>query len=113
MGCEMDSPIIGALLAFLGGCAVAVVNDRLNRLALKRKPDALPRMSILREILSVAYLVIVYSLREVLPWELPPLLIGAAVGLTVPSVLLSLRLAKINDELSKKEASEKGEDQDG
>lgn len=96
----MELPIVGGLLAFLGGAAVAALNYRINLWVLKKRPDMLGSVSIVREILSVVYFVGVYLLSRVLPWGYVPLLVGAAVGLTVPSVLFSFRLAKINDAMS-------------
>ena len=112
----MEHPLIGALLAFLGGAAVALVNHSVNRRALKKKPDALASLSVLRQALSVAYLVLVYLMSRVLPWDMIPLLVGAAVGLTVPAVLLSLRLARLNDGMGKRkteDASGEGDEADG
>lgn len=111
----MASPILGGLLAGLGGCAVAALNDWINRRTLKNDPDRLPSMSIVRELLSLAYFVAVYLLRVILPWETLPLLIGAALGLTIPSILFSLRLAKLNDALAeqKKREQEEGGGLDG
>ena len=105
--------MIGGLLALLGGCAVSYLNYRINLAVLRRKPDALARMSIVREILSVAYFVAAYLLARTLPWGPAPLLVGAAAGLTVPSVLLSMRLARINDAMNaeKDELTEKGADE--
>lgn len=96
----MGSPIVGGLLAFLGGCAVSALNYGINLRVLKRRPAALASMSIVREILSVVYLAAAYLLANVLPWGYVPLLVGAALGLTIPSIFLSFRLAKINDALS-------------
>lgn len=115
----MDAPLVGGLLAFLGGCAVSALNFAINLRALKKHPDRLASLSVVRQIISVAYLAAAYFLGKVLPWGYAPLLIGAAIGLTVPSVLLSLRLAKINDSLSELVApeeenpTEEGEDQHG
>ena len=108
----MGSPIVGGLLAFLGGCAVAALNYAINLRTLKKRPERLASMSILREILSVAYLAAAYLLSKSLPWGHVPLLVGAALGLTLPSVLLSFRLARINDSLSAEadDSSEKGAD---
>ncbi len=96
----MDAPIVGGVLAFLGGCAVSLLNYWINLRTLKKRPAALASMSIVREILSIIYLVAAYRLAGVLPWGHVPLLIGAAVGLTVPSIALAGRLAKLNDALS-------------
>ncbi len=96
----MASPVVGFALAFLGGAAVAALNFWINTRTLTKKPEALATMSIARQLLSVAYFVAVFFLSRVLPWDYVPLLLGAAVGLTVPAILFSFRLAKINDSLS-------------
>lgn len=95
----MDAPILGAALAFLGGAAVSALNFWINLRALRKNPAALANLSILRQALSAGYLFAVFLLARVLPWDYLPLLLGAAIGLTVPSVLFSLRLARINDAL--------------
>jgi len=110
----MEAPIVGGLLAFAAGLCVSCINYGLNLTVLKKKPQALASMSVVRQTLSIACLVAAYLLSKVLPWEPAPLLVGAALGLTIPSVLLSLRLAKRSDELSaREEPSGKGEDLDG
>ena len=111
----MDSPIIGGLLAFLLGSAVSGVNYAINLRTLKKKPSALASMAVVRQVLNVGCLVAVFALSGVLPWGRMVLLLGAAIGLTIPSILLSLRLAKINDAISaqSKKTSEKGGDPNG
>ena len=106
----MDAPIVGGLLAFLGGAAIAALNFYINLRTLRRKPQALASMSMVRQVLNVGYLVAVFLLAKVLPWDYIPLLVGAAVGLTVPAFLLSLYLAKLNDAKSVPAESEKGEE---
>ena len=111
----MSSPLAGALLAFLGGCVISYVNYRINLYALRRRTSLLATLSAVRQLLSVAYFVLVYALTRALPWGLAPLL-GAAVGLTVPSVLLAMRLARKNDAgegPAKDTSSEKGEEDHG
>ena len=111
----MSSPVVGGLLAFLGGCVISVLNYRINLRALKKKPELLASMSVVRQILSVCYLVAVFLLAKVLPWDHIPLLIGAALGLTIPAFLLSMKLARINDSLSADadKSSGKGENPNG
>ena len=115
-GKGVQSPIIGGLLAFLVGCGVAYVNYRINLYTLRKRPNLLATLSGVRQFLNVACLAAAYILGKTLPWGRVPLLVGAAVGLTVPSVLLSLRLAKKNDALaepSPDESASKGEDRHG
>ena len=111
----MDSPLIGGLLAFLGGAAISVLNYRINLRILKKAPSYLTHAAILRQLLSVGYLAAAFFLARVLPWDYVPLLVGAAAGLTLPAILLSLRLAKVNDSLSSGtgDSSEKGVDSNG
>ena len=109
----MDSPVVGGLLTFAGGCAVAFVNDAINRRALKKDPSALAKLSFVRQILSIGYLLLVFFLSRVLPWDYVPLLVGAAVGLTVPAVILAFRLTKANDKMSKQRPEEAGKGADG
>ena len=111
----MDSPVVGGLLAFLFGAAVSVVNYGINRRTLRKNPANLANMSVVRQILSVGCLVAVFFLARVLPWDYVPLLVGAAVGLTVPSFILAFHLAKLNDAASAQAEtpSEKGADPNG
>ena len=111
----MDAPWIGGVLAFLFGAAVSAVNYALNRHALKTRPSSLASLSVVRQLLNVGALAAAFFLSRVLPWGSTPLLVGTALGLTVPSVLFSLRLAKENDALSQppQSSSEKGDDHHG
>jgi len=93
----MDSPVVGAILAFLGGTAVSAVNFAINLRTLRKSPASLATVSILRQALNVAYLVAVFFLCRVLPWGHVPLLLGAALGLTIPAMLFAVLLARIND----------------
>ena len=111
----MGSPVVGGVLAFLGGCAVSILNYSVNVRILKKKPSSLASVSVVRQLLSVGYLVLVFFLSKVLPWSSTPLLLGAAAGLTLPAIALSFRLAKINDSMSKQRSSGtgKGDDDNG
>ena len=95
----MDSPIIGGVLAFVFGTAVAVLNYCINLRTLKKNPSAISTMSVVRQILNIACLAAAFLLSRILPWDAVPLLIGAAAGLTIPSFALAVKLAKINDSL--------------
>ncbi len=109
----MDSPLVGGLLAFAGGSAVSLLNYFINLRTLKNKPSALASVSVARQVLSIGYLVLVFFLARVLPWDEVPLLLGAGVGLTVPAVLLAMRLAKVNDSMKKTRSDTTGKGDDG
>lgn len=109
----MASPIIGGFFAFLAGFCVAVVNTVLLRRVLRGKSEGLPAVSVLRQVLNIGTLVLAYCLGPVLPWDRTPLLVGAALGLTIPEILLSLVLAKENDARQSETPSGKGGDDNG
>lgn len=106
----MKASLLGAALAFIGGALIALVNDRLTRAAYNKAPERLSRVFPLRQLINLAYLAAVFFLAPLLPWEAAPLLLGGALGLTVPSVLLALRFAKGGR--TEKSAGE-GEDKNG
>lgn len=101
----MESAWIGAAAACAGGVAVALINDRLSRAVLRRRPALLPSFFAVRQLINVLYLAALYFLSRVLPWGLLPLLIGGALGVTVPSMLLALRLARRNDAQRQEDAA--------
>lgn len=106
---------MGGLLAFLVGSAVAFINYRMSLTAMRRKASSLVYLSVARQLMNIGTLAAAYLLSKVLPWGAVSLLTGAALGLTVPSVLLSLRLAKLDDARPAPAADgqEKEEEQDG
>ena len=112
----LDSPIAAGVIALLGGGAVAWLNYRINLRTLKKNPSAIASMSTARQFISVAYLILVYVVAGALGVDRMAPLLGAALGLTIPSILLAVRLAKINDSLHKKggeTAPGKGDEADG
>ena len=90
----MNSHVAGFAAACAAGVAVAFINDLLSRLVLRRSPEMLVPFFIVRQMINVAYLVALYFLAPLLPWEPVPLLAGGAAGVTVASILLALRLVK-------------------
>lgn len=107
--------IVGAVLTFLGGTAVAGANFYIQLRTLNRDPAALTHTYSLRQILNVVYLAGVFLLGRAMSWELFPLLLGAALGLTIPAFFFAARLVKLNDALHAKTAAEqkKGDEDDG
>ena len=96
-GIEMENAFIGAAFAAAGGVLIAFVTDWISRAALARNPATLPSFFIVRQILNIAYLAALYFLARVLPWGVLPLLIGGALGITVPSFFFARRLVRLND----------------
>lgn len=90
----MQTAVVGGLLACALGVLLAFGNDRLTRAVCKRKPSLLMPLFVVRQVINIAYLAALYFLSPALPWNVTPLLIGGALGITLPPVFLAPRLAK-------------------
>jgi len=90
----MEHWIFGALLTFLAGAAVSFLNYCISRTVMRKKPDAYPMTTVVRQITNVAYLAAVYFITPYTPWGLVPLLIGAALGSTLPMFCFTYLLVK-------------------
>ena len=109
----MDSPVVGAILCFIGGALVATLNHVINLYVLHNKPQAYAKLSTLRTVLSALYLIIIYILSFRLPWGIRAMLIGAGLGLTIPSMIYAVLLTKENDRLkAEREAAEDAAEED-
>ena len=103
----MERPIIGGILAFLVGCGIAAVNAAITKRTLEKNPKRFASIAPLRQGINVAYLVLIFTFGAYLPWDRTALLLGGAIGVTVPSFLFALRLAKQNDEQNRKITEQK------
>ena len=98
----MNHWITGAVLAFAAGIAVSLLNYRISLLVMRKKPDAYPMTSVIRQITNVAYLAAVYFIAPYTPWELIPLLVGAALGSTLSIFFFTYLLVKESGGAQKK-----------
>ena len=92
--------LIAGLLAFLGGTGISILNARLTRHVIKTKPAAFAGLTVARQAINIAYLVILFFLQKVLPCGVTELLVGGVLGVTLPSIFLAYRMA---GEVAKKE----------
>ena len=78
---------------------------------LRRAPSRVSAFSIVRNLIQIGYFLAVYFLAPALPWDLIPLLIGAALGITVSSLYFTSRLVKVTSKWKKppEEHSQGGE----
>ena len=90
----MESVAVGMVLAFLGGACVAVCNAWISRAKWFKEGARLYACFFVRQTLNVAYLVGLYLLAPLLPWDTALLLLGGALGLTIPSFFLIRRLLR-------------------
>ena len=90
----MEHWIFGALLTFLAGAAVSFLNYCISRTVIRKKPDAYPMTTVVRQIMNVAFLAAVYFIAPYTPWGLIPLLVGAALGSTLTMFFFTYLLVK-------------------
>ena len=107
----MGSDLLGGALAFAVGAALAYGNFCITKNMLLKKTGAtgVSAVSVLRQVINVAYLVLVYFLAPKLPCSMIALLVGAVLGLTIPMFLFTFRLTR----LTKPVSGEQEETQDG
>ena len=86
-----------AAAAFLCGTAISFVDFRISKYFLRRGEQKLAVSSMLRQTLNVAYLVILFLLAQHFGLRTWLLLLGGALGLTIPSVLFTAKLLKASD----------------
>ncbi|MCQ2405866.1 MAG: hypothetical protein MJ067_01440 [Oscillospiraceae bacterium] len=86
--------IVFGLGAFIVGAVLSYVNYRISRLLLSRSKNSLAALSMLRQLISIAYLVILFVFGRSFAPNLYMLLIGGALGITLPSFYLTMRLVK-------------------
>lgn len=90
----MEHWLVGGVVAALVGLVISGVNYKLSLSILKKKPELVAAMSAPRQILNVAYLLLVYLVAPYTPWDLMALLIGAAIGMTGSMFFFTGKLLK-------------------
>lgn len=98
----------GGLLAFCIGAAIAAGNYAFSRYILKRHASKYAGLQIVRQLVQVGYLVLLFALGGRTPWDTVWLLVGGALGVTLPMLWFTYRLVKLNDSMHRKEESTDG-----
>lgn len=93
----MESGVTGFVVALAGGVAIAAANACISRAAYFQNESRLTACFLVRQLLNVGYLVALYFLSDILPWDAVPLLLGGALGLTLPSFYFVRRMVARND----------------
>lgn len=106
-------PYVSFAAALIGGVLISLLNYFISKAMLVHKPDLYAVSTVLRQALSVGFLVGCYFIGENTCLSTIPLLIGAAVGVTVPSFLLMYRLMKLNQRSRGENTKGKEENKDG
>lgn len=105
----MNENIVGAIITFVLGVCIAFLNFLLSKAILTKSPEKYAFSTIVRQITQVLYIVAVYFVSTVAPWDMWYMLIGAVLGVTIPMIYFTHKLIKINDSMIKKDKKE-GED---
>ncbi len=82
-------------VAFVGGLILCIVEYFTAKYVLTKKERQYAAFSFVRQFINIAYLVAVFLVAQKMQWDVPLLLIGGAVGVTVPSLFLTLKLVKV------------------
>ena len=91
----MGQYLIGGAIGAVFGFAVANISAVLTRRGMKKdSTNAVMAASMLRTLLDILALLIVYLLRNVLPFPFYGVIIGTALGLSVSNIILAGRLGK-------------------
>lgn len=98
----MRSDIFGAACAFCAGALVAWAGYRLSRRALKKDPSRYAAVQVVKQLVQIAFLVLLFLLGDRTPWDRIWLLAGGCLGITLPMLWFTVRLVKLNDSLHEK-----------
>ncbi len=87
----------GMLIALGGGCLVCLLNYTLSRTVLWKKPSLFAAFTIIRQVFNVGYLVVLYFVAPLTPWDRVYLLLGGALGVTLPMIYFTVKLVRLSD----------------
>lgn len=98
----MNPDIIGALVCFGIGVAVALLGYFLARLVLTKAPDKFSLTSVLKQIVNIIFLVGIFFIGKSIGLDVTYCLVGGVLGITLPMIVLTGKLIKLNDSLSER-----------
>ena len=91
--------IVGAVAATALGIGISALNYYISRLMLLKCPDKFAYSTVFRTLVLVLFLIATYFIGSLTPCDLTWLLVGAALGATLPSFFFTSRLLKLNQKL--------------
>ncbi len=90
----MDNNIVGAVAVFLLGAAISFINYKLTELIMKKYPGRFSFLSIVRSLIQAGFFLLVFAAAPYTPWDRTYLLVGTALGITIPMAFFTFRLLK-------------------
>ena len=104
----IDNNFVGAIVAFIIGFVISAANFAVSKYFLKKHTAKYPYLQFVRLPLMIGYIAVLYFCDGFTPWSVDWLLIGGALGITLPMFFFTYRLVKINDALGGKEDKSDG-----
>ncbi|MBR3767756.1 MAG: hypothetical protein IKL10_05905 [Clostridia bacterium] len=108
----MENDFVGVILAFIIGAMICFANFKLSEYFLKKHTEHFSKISFLRQIIQVLYILVLFFIAKYTPWDRTFVLIGGALGVTLPMFIFTYKLLKTNKTVSVKK-EEKEESSDG
>lgn len=105
----MNESIVGAIITFALGIVIAYLNFLLSKAILTKQPEKYAFSTIIRQIMQIIYIVAVYFVSTIAPWDMWYMLIGAVLGVTVPMVYFTHKLLQLNKAVNTKDNKKEGE----
>lgn len=90
----MNNPFVCALIALLGGVLVSYICYRVMKEFIIKNKN-LATVAPIRQIIGIAYFAGAYFIAKKLGIEVVPTIVGAALGITLPSIVFSSRLVAL------------------
>lgn len=89
--------VLGAVITFTAGVGITALNYLVSKYVLQKSPDKFAMTSVIKQIVNVSFLVAVYMLSDYLPWNFTYLIVGAVLGITLPMIVFTRKLVKLNE----------------
>jgi len=106
----MEHWIVGGVLAALLGVLVSWLTYLMSRKTMTTKPDLMGAMSLPRQMVQIGFLVVVYLLSPLTPWNYVELLVGAVIGMTGAMFYFTGKLLKELKSPEPENAEERGDE---
>lgn len=107
----MDNNFIGAILAFIIGTIICFGNFKLSEYFLRHHREKFSSASFIRQLIQVAYILVLFFTANYTPWDRTYVLIGGVLGVTLPMFLFTYKLLKTNN--TARDSEKKEDDTDG
>ena len=94
----MPNEWVGGILAFGLGVCLSAASYAFARFVLKKHPQRYLSAQVVRQLVTILFVVALFALGEYTPWGRKPLLVGGVLGVTLPMIWFTYRLVRLNEE---------------